>query len=197
VGDKELKKLLRILRAVADESRLKILGLVADQERSVGELAQLLGLREPTVSHHLSTMMDADLLAVRRDGTSRYYRLRPGALDEINRALMTPGQVTSLVDDVVAIHRQGVIDRFRSSGRLPKDSHQIPYVLRWLRDHFREDTDYSEAEVDDVLRRYYKDHASLRRMMVDRGYLKRSPDGIYRYGLMAKEREQREAQQPG
>ena len=48
----ELQTLLSFFKVLADESRLKILGILATQERSVEELAELLQLKTPTVSHH-------------------------------------------------------------------------------------------------------------------------------------------------
>ena len=52
----DLETLLAFFKAMANESRLKIVGLLAERERSGQELAELLGLKEPTVSHHLSVL---------------------------------------------------------------------------------------------------------------------------------------------
>jgi DNA-binding transcriptional ArsR family regulator len=49
-------ELLTMFKALADESRLKIIGLLATRERSVDELATTLKLKPPTVSHHLATL---------------------------------------------------------------------------------------------------------------------------------------------
>ena len=66
---------LGILKALADESRLAILGLVAGRERSVSELAALLAVKPSTVSHHLAKLRDARLVGMRSAGTTHYYRL--------------------------------------------------------------------------------------------------------------------------
>ena len=60
--------LLAFFKAMANESRLKIVGLLAQRERSVQELAELLALKEPTVSHHLAVLKDLGLVSVRAEG---------------------------------------------------------------------------------------------------------------------------------
>ena len=52
----DVQVLLAFFKAMANESRLRIVGLLAERERNVQELAQLLGLKEPTVSHHLAVL---------------------------------------------------------------------------------------------------------------------------------------------
>lgn len=65
----------RICQVLSDPKRLRLLGLLRDRERSVGELAETLGVAYPNVSQHLNVMRDAGLVATRRAGTSVYYRL--------------------------------------------------------------------------------------------------------------------------
>ena len=91
--------LLRFLKAVADESRLKLLGLLADNEYSVGQLSELLNLKEPTVSHHLSKLQALELVRMRADGTTHFYRLNSETLHRLNRELFSPEQVASIADN--------------------------------------------------------------------------------------------------
>ena len=51
-------QLLQFFKILGNESRLQIVGLLANGERSVGELADALRLTEPTVSHHLAMMKE-------------------------------------------------------------------------------------------------------------------------------------------
>lgn len=66
--------LLRFFKALADDSRLKIVGILANQECSVEELAVLLQLKEPTVSHHLAKLKELNLVTMRPEGNSRLYQ---------------------------------------------------------------------------------------------------------------------------
>lgn len=63
------------LKALAHESRLVILCLLAEGEKSVMELAELLGQRQPSVSQQLARLKGEDLVQTRRDGKHIFYSL--------------------------------------------------------------------------------------------------------------------------
>jgi DNA-binding transcriptional ArsR family regulator len=63
------------LKALAHESRLMILCILAEGEKSVSELEEILALRQPTVSQQLARLRGDGLVATRRDGKAIYYRL--------------------------------------------------------------------------------------------------------------------------
>lgn len=69
--------------AVAEPVRRQILDVLRDGERCVTDLVDDLSLGQPSVSKHLAVLREADLVAVRRDGKRRWYRLRPEPLVEI------------------------------------------------------------------------------------------------------------------
>src|ERR1700736_4847715 len=69
----EVASLLRFFKALAHESRFRLLGFVAQRERSVQELAGLLGLSEPTTSHHLALLHQAGLVGLRVEGNLHWY----------------------------------------------------------------------------------------------------------------------------
>jgi DNA-binding transcriptional ArsR family regulator len=73
--------MLQFCKAMADESRLKIVGLLSTAEHNVQQLASMLELKEPTVSHHLAILKQLDLLRLRADGNFRWYRLNDEVWD--------------------------------------------------------------------------------------------------------------------
>jgi DNA-binding transcriptional ArsR family regulator len=73
--------------ALVEPTRRRILDLLRDDERAVGELVDLLGLNQPAVSKHLRVLRDAGLVDVRPDAQRRLYRLRPGPLAEVDEWL--------------------------------------------------------------------------------------------------------------
>src|SRR5689334_6772074 len=89
---------VQLLKALADESRLRILGLLAAREHSVEELSALLNLRAPTVSHHLSLLRSLDLVAVRAEGNVHLYRLQSNVLQDRTRDLFSEQRVASFAD---------------------------------------------------------------------------------------------------
>jgi DNA-binding transcriptional ArsR family regulator len=70
--------------AVAEPRRRQILGLLAQGERSVGELVEQLGLAQPAVSKHLQVLRDVGVVRAREDGRRRVYRLEGAALKPIH-----------------------------------------------------------------------------------------------------------------
>lgn len=83
-----MASIVKILRAAADPSRLRLLLLLASEELSVAELQEILAMGQSTISTHLSQLKQAGLVEDRRTGKSNFYRLTPapaegGVLDEI------------------------------------------------------------------------------------------------------------------
>lgn len=69
------------LLALADATRLRLLRVLAGHELTVAELCGVLQLPQSTVSRHLKVLSDEGFASSRREGTSRFYRLRPQELD--------------------------------------------------------------------------------------------------------------------
>ena len=72
---------------LAEPNRRRILDLLRDGERPVGELVGRLSVSQPAVSKHLRVLRDAGLVEVRPDAQRRLYRLRPDPLREIEQWL--------------------------------------------------------------------------------------------------------------
>jgi DNA-binding transcriptional ArsR family regulator len=69
-------RLHRTLRALAEPRRLAILNVLRAGEMRAGDIAGHFKLTRPAISQHLRALADAKLIAERREGTSRFYRLR-------------------------------------------------------------------------------------------------------------------------
>ena len=67
-----------LLKALANDTRLMILCLLAEGERSVGELNALLELSQSALSQHLAILRDERLVVTRREAQSVFYSLMPG-----------------------------------------------------------------------------------------------------------------------
>ena len=71
----KFETLLSFFKALANESRLKLLGILSQTECSVEDLAARLKLKEPTVSHHLNKLKELDLVVMRSQGNTHLYQL--------------------------------------------------------------------------------------------------------------------------
>jgi ArsR family transcriptional regulator len=121
--------ILKILRVVADPSRLRILLLLEREELSVAELQEILTMGQSTISTHLSQLRQAGLVEDRRTGKSSLYSLIPTAgspLDEIlahARAEIPEAEIDQAAMRLVLGKRQERSRAFFDSvaGRLGKD----------------------------------------------------------------------------
>jgi DNA-binding transcriptional ArsR family regulator len=73
-----------VLEALAEPNRRRIVELLQDGERSVGELVSGTGLAQPAVSKHLRVLKGAGLVEVRQQAQRRLYRIRPQPLAELD-----------------------------------------------------------------------------------------------------------------
>lgn len=73
-----------VFDVVADATRRRMLDLLREKPRSVGELAGALGLTQPGTSKHLRVLRDAGLVRVRPERQTRWYELRPAPLAELD-----------------------------------------------------------------------------------------------------------------
>jgi len=86
--EKTTKHFLRVMKALSDPSRVKIVKALGKKDLCVCELTALLGLAQPTVSKHLRILEDAGLVTSWRDGTWVNYRLAAGDETPYARAML-------------------------------------------------------------------------------------------------------------
>ncbi len=81
-----IKRAVKILRLVSEESKLRIMLLLAkDGPCTVTEIAETLDLNQPTASHHLSLLRNADLVTTNREGKNVFYDINESVWREMGR----------------------------------------------------------------------------------------------------------------
>jgi len=184
----EVASLLRFFKALAHESRLRLLGFVAQRERSVQELAGLLGLSEPTTSHHLALLHQAGLVGLRVEGNLHWYAFEAAKLAPLAKSVLSRQEVARWAGAARTEAPDRLIQNYlEPDGRLrliPAARKKRYPVLVWLAGHFDFDRRYREAEVNEILQVRYWDSATLRRELVgykmlarDKGIYWRLPEG--------------------
>jgi DNA-binding transcriptional ArsR family regulator len=176
--------LLEFFKAMADASRLKIVGLLAGGERSVQELARALGLKEPTVSHHLAVLKAQGIVTARAEGTTRWHVLDHEALERLSKRVLQPeaARVARTAPREPADWDAGVLKNFVTADgtlkSIPAARKKRGAVLRWLMRDFAEGRRYPEAEVNALIQTHHWDSATLRRELVGHGMMARK-DRVY------------------
>ena len=182
---------VRFFKALADESRLRIVGLLAERERSVDELAERLAVTPPTVSHHLNRLKEIGLVTMEARGTTHLYRLDVKALNGFKKELFSAERMAAIATADAGrtaagaeggdAEERAVLKAFLDGERLisvPAQRKKRWVVLKWLADRFEPGRRYSEKEVNAIIKRHHEDSAWLRREMVD-GRLMKREDGVY------------------
>ena len=77
----EAKKYTKYFKAFGDSSRFRIIQLLSGKEMSVNDIADAVGLSQPTVSRHLAILREADVVIDRREGQQVYYSLNKDSVE--------------------------------------------------------------------------------------------------------------------
>ncbi len=175
--------LLKTLKTLADASRLKILGLLSQRELNVGAIAKELALTEPTISHHLSRLVDIDFVKMQKAGTNRIYSLDVDRVAEFQKHLVEQtipqhGASLSGKDE-----KAKILKSFVKDGKLIKIPEMLKkkrIILQWIVAHLDFDKQYSEKEMNSFLKQFHGDFATLRRELVDRQFMRRENSVYWR-----------------
>jgi DNA-binding transcriptional ArsR family regulator len=97
-------------QVLADPTRRRILDLLLERPRPVGELVEQLGLTQPGTSKHLRVLREAGLVAARQDAQRRWYELRPGPLTEIDAWLQPYRRLWTASLDALERHLDAMPD---------------------------------------------------------------------------------------
>src|SRR3990172_5863704 len=161
----DITQMTDFFKTLADENRLRMLNLLKDEERNVGEIAALLGVSEPTISHHLSKLREMGLVTLRQVGNERRYRLNEPTLARWKQRVMdvenievnptrTPSDERWIDALDLSEEDRKVLRDYTEIGRLkhiPVKTKKLMAVLRWLATKFETDVLYTESEVNALL----------------------------------------------
>lgn len=180
--EETLVTLLDFFKALADENRLKIIGLLAQKPTSVEALADALGLSVSTTSHHLSRLSKSGLVSARADGHYFIYSLQTEKLKDMSRHLLQEENLPRLSVDTGedAFERKVLANFVDKEGRIisfPVQEKKFAVILHYALKDFEPGKRYTEKEVNTLLSRYNEDTAALRRGMIEYKLLSRESNG--------------------
>ena len=176
------EELLNFFRALADANRLRIVGLLAQQPSTVEGLAAALNLGASTVSHHLSKLAKAGLVSARTDGHYYIYSLQTDALQAMAQRLLSVEELPRLSVDanLDAYDRKVLANFLDDEGRIkafPAQEKKFQVILRHVVKSFEPGQRYTEKQVNEILARFHKDTASLRRGLIEYHLMARQTGG--------------------
>lgn len=192
-----LSELASLLKVIADETRLRILGAIAAEPLTGKELAARLDLTPPTISHHMRKLCEAGVVVAETDAQRQWYRINGDLLLASRRSPITESEHTPEVANDDERFRAKVIRDFFVGERLkeiPAQRKRRVIVLQHLMDRFDPARTFTEREVNDLLKPAHDDVATLRRELVDYGFMERER-GNYQVARRAPPRSRNIAQE--
>ena len=178
-------ELLTFFKALADQTRLKIVGLLAQESYSGEQLVAILKVKPATISHHLSKLAEADLVTVETSGHSKLYRLQLDTVHAMAKHLVEKDTLAQAAEtvDVDAFDRKVVRDYSRRDGSLkeiPAQQKKLQAILRHIVKEFKAGQEYSEKQVNEIIGRFHADTASLRRALIEYKLMQRASGTYWR-----------------
>lgn len=183
VDPSTVETLVAFYSALADATRLKLIGLLALKPMCGSDLANELAVSAPTVSHHIGKLKQLNLVKSVREDNTVYYSLNTERLHQLNRAVFREEE-HSTSPRPRKDEREKVLCAFFSEGKLkeiPVQRKKKLYVFEEILKAFDPKRTYTEQEVNDIIKGYFHDYCAIRREFIINGYMSRDK-GIYRMG---------------
>jgi hypothetical protein len=170
-------EMLDLIKAASDPDRLRIIGSLAHHPDTVKSVARELDIPFRQAFNHLAYLEFVGV--VRRDGD--VFTLNEGGLEILSKKQFS-GRRESYVPapDLDPKTRKVLAAHLNADGtirQIPLQPAKLLVILKYLLPAFESGVDYTEKEVNNILRRFHPDTAGLRRDLVDAGLLSRVSDG--------------------
>jgi hypothetical protein len=175
-------EMLDFVKAMADADRLRIIGVLAKRRANKSEIAGRLNLPLRDVVDHLSFLEHVSVIALK----DNLYELNHEKIEGLARdQLQVEKEKYVPAPGLDEKSRKVLVSCLEPDGtikRLPSQPSKLKVILDYLIQAFTPGTNYTEKEVNTIIRRFYVDVSGLRRDLVDAGLLNRERDGS-RYWL--------------
>jgi predicted transcriptional regulator len=181
-NEQHFDQFVRFFKVLAEPKRLKIVGLLAEKQRTVEQIAGALDLGVSTVSHHLSLLADAGLVSAKSESYYRVYSLKAEVLTAMARELLKQAeQQRPVAEEALADFDRKVLATFTTpQGRItafPAGEKRFLVLLRHVLRAFEPGVRYTEKRVNQILSNFNEDTARLRRGLVDYRLMAREGGG--------------------
>jgi hypothetical protein len=182
----EQPEILAFVKAMASADRLRIIGVLVRGRATQSEISEQLHMPVRDVFNHLSFLVHVGVLNEMDGG----YDLDEKAIEALARGQFEGKREAYIPPDDKQESARKVLKNFLNADgslrQIPPMGNKLLIVLNFIVDAFAFDTNYTEKEVNTILRRFHVDTAALRRYLVDNGLLARESNGT-RYWRVKKE----------
>jgi hypothetical protein len=183
----EQPEILAFVKAMASAERLRIIGVLVRGPARQAEIAEQLHLPIRDVFNHLAFLAHVGVISE----TDGVYDLNEKAIESLARGQFEEKRPAYEARQEKPEDARKVLKNFLTADgslrQIPPQGNKLLIVLNFIVDAFAFDTNYTEKEVNSILRRFHVDTAALRRYLVDNGLMARERDGT-KYWRVKKEK---------
>jgi hypothetical protein len=175
----QLNKIVDFHKALGDLNRVRIIALLQQGQLSGQEIAGKLGLKPPTITHHISKLREVGLIKERRDKNTIYFSINLKILEMSAKSIITVGTGgnSNMEMSVTEEERTAIINNFfTKDGKLkiyPAQRKKKLVVLAHMIKGLEFGRVYQEKEINEYLKQYHEDYATLRRELIMCQYMYR------------------------
>jgi hypothetical protein len=168
----QLSKIVDFHKALGDLTRVRIIALLQQGQMSGQEIAGKLGLKPPTITHHITKLREVGLIKERRDKNTIYFSLNTKILEMSAKAIVSVGTggSSNMEMSVTDNERISIINNFfTSDGKLkiyPAQRKKKLVVLEHMIKGLEFGRVYAEKEINEYLKQFHEDYATLRRELI-------------------------------
>ncbi|PGL69072.1 metalloregulator ArsR/SmtB family transcription factor [Bacillus sp. AFS055030] len=175
----QISKIVDFHKALGDLTRVRIIALLQQGHLSGQEIANKLNLKPPTITHHMSKLREVGLIKERREKNTIYFSLNTKILEMSAKAIFTVGTGgdSNMEMSVTESERSSIINNFfTKEGKLkiyPAQRKKKLVVLAHMIKGLEFGRIYLENEINEYLKEFHEDYATLRRELIMCQYMYR------------------------
>lgn len=181
----QLDRIVAFHKTMGDATRIRIVALLAKGPLHGQAIAGKLGLTPPTITHHIKKLRETNVIFERRDKNTIYFHLNESVIKQQAKSLSK--LIEKKEEEVDALlaqnsERQKVIGNFFSKeGELkiiPAQRKKKLIIFEYMVRGLKPGKKYSEKELNEYIRKFHDDYATIRREFIINHYMYRE-NGIY------------------
>ncbi|KGX84254.1 DUF2087 domain-containing protein [Pontibacillus marinus] len=168
----QLDKLVHFHKALGDPTRIRIVTLLKQGPLHGQAIANKLGLKPPTITHHVAKLRDIGLVYQRRDRNTIYFYLDHKKLEFNANAILKIGEETKVTQEMKVEEKDklSIIKNFFDADgtlkQIPSQQKKKLVALAYMIRQLEPGKTYNEKEINEYIKQYHGDFATIRREWV-------------------------------
>lgn len=178
----QIDRIVKFHKTLGDITRVRIVALLRNGPLHGQALAEKLGVSPPTITHHMTKLREVDLIYERREKNTIYFYLNEKSLNQQSEGILGiggggAGSASSELAQELDSQKQTVLRNFfTKEGRLkhlPAQQKKKRFVLEYLVEGLKPNTKYTEKEINEHIKQFHEDYATIRREFIMHQYMYR------------------------